>query len=161
MTCKIIFLRGFDSLPDLKKWEYSSTGLEWWPPKPQVIGSNPIAPANFNSHFKLLIMVREYIIETLTKIKEYDEKIHSIYRMGIDLLDFDNLIPQLEKSIPTLLRKEKDEYYGYITDVVGWWLYDDVDKIIYIDGDVEITLDNIEDFVDYLITEYASTNTTI
>ena len=106
-------------------------------------------------------MVREYIIETLTKIKEYDEKIHSIYRMGIDLLDFDNLIPQLEKSIPTLLRKEKDEYYGYITDVVGWWLYDDVDKIIYIDGDVEITLDNIEDFVDYLITEYASTNTTI
>ena len=105
-------------------------------------------------------MVREYIIETLTKIKEYDEKIHSIYRMGIDLLDFDNLIPQLEKSIPTLLRKEKDEYYGYITDVVGWWLYDDVDKIIYIDGDVEINLDNIEDFVEYLITEYASTNTT-
>lgn len=106
-------------------------------------------------------MVREYIIETLTKIKEYDEKIHSIYRMGIDLLDFDNLIPQLEKSIPTLLRKEKDEYYGYIQDVVGWWLYDDVDKIIYIDGDIEINLDNIEDFVDYLITEYASTNTTI
>ena len=106
-------------------------------------------------------MVREYIIETLTKIKEYDEKIHSLYSLGIDLLDFDNLIPQLEKSIPTLLRKEKDEYYGYITDVVGWWLYDDVDKIIYIDGDVEINLDNIEDFVDYLITEYASTNTTI
>jgi len=101
-------------------------------------------------------MVREYIIETLTKIKEYDEKIHSIYRMGIDLLDFDNLIPQLEKSIPTLLRKEKDEYYGYITDVVGWWLYDDVDKIIYIDGDVEINLDNIEDFVDYLIREYGT-----
>jgi hypothetical protein len=105
-------------------------------------------------------MVREYIIETLTKIKEYDEKIHSIYRMGIDLLDFDNLIPQLEKSIPTLLRKEQDEYYRYIQDIVGWWLYDDVDKIIYVDDDVEINLDNIEDFVEYLITEYASTNTT-
>ena len=135
--------------------------VEWWSPKPQVIGSIPIALANFNSHFKLLIMVREYIIETLTKIKEYDEKIHSIYRMGIDLLDFDNLIPQLEKSIPTLLRKEQDEYYRYIQDIVGWWLYDDVDKIIYVDDDVEINLDNIEDFVDYLITEYASTNTTI
>lgn len=105
-------------------------------------------------------MVREYIIETLTKIKEYNEKISTIYRMGIDLLEFDNLIPQLEKSIPTLLRKEKDEYYGYIEDVVGWWLYEDVDKIIYIDGDIEINLDNIEDFVEYLITEYASINTT-
>ena len=112
----------FDSHPDLQRWGYSSTGLEWWSPKPQVIGSIPIALANFNSHFKLLIMVREYIIETLTKIKEYDEKIHSIYRMGIDLLDFDNLI----------------------------------DKIIYIDGDVEINLDNIEDFVDYLIREYGT-----
>jgi uncharacterized short protein YbdD (DUF466 family) len=105
-------------------------------------------------------MVRDYIIETLTKIKEYNEKIHSLYRMGVDLLDFDNLIPQLEKSIPTLLRKEQDEYYRYIQDIVGWWLYDDVDKIIYVDDDVEINLDNIEDFVEYLITEYASTNTT-
>jgi hypothetical protein len=51
-------------------------------------------------------MVRDYIIETLTKIKEHDEKVHKLYTMGVDLLDFDNTISQLEKSIPTILRKE-------------------------------------------------------
>ena len=100
-------------------------------------------------------MIREYIIEALTKIKEYNEKVHSIYRMGIDLLDFDNLIPQLEKSIPTLLRKEKDEQFGWIQDLVGWWLYETSEKKIWHDG-VEFNLESVEDFTDYLIREYGS-----
>ena len=98
-------------------------------------------------------MVRNYIIETLLKIKEYDEKIHSLYSLGIDLLEFDNTSSQLEKSIPTLLRKEKDEEYGYIQDLVGWWLYDDVEKTIW-DEETTYRLDNMEDFVDYLIKTY-------
>jgi len=105
-------------------------------------------------------MVKDYIIETLVKIKEHDEKVHKLYTMGVDILEFSNTNSQLEKSIPTLLRKEKDEQFGYIQDLVSWWLYENVDKIIYVNDDIEINLDNIEDFVDYLIAEYASTNTT-
>ena len=100
-------------------------------------------------------MVREYIIETLLKIKEHDEKILSVHRMGVDLLDFDTTIPQLEKSIPTLLRKKQDEQFGWIQDLVGWWLYDNVEKKIWHE-EVEFDVESVEDFTDYLIREYGS-----
>jgi len=100
-------------------------------------------------------MVRDYIIETLTKIKEQDEKVHKLYTMGVDLLDFDNTISQLEKSIPTILRKEKDKQFEYIQDLVGWWLYESVDKIIWID-EIYLNIDNVEEFTDYLIREYGT-----
>jgi hypothetical protein len=100
-------------------------------------------------------MVRDYIIETLTKIKEHDEKVHKLYTMGVDLLDFDNTISQLEKSIPIILRKEKDEQYGWIQDLVGWWLYENIEKKIWYD-EIEVNVDKVEDFTDYLIREYGT-----
>lgn len=100
-------------------------------------------------------MVRDYIIETLLKIKEHNEKVHTLYTLGVDILEFDNAISQLEKSIPTLLRKEKDEQFGYIQDLVGWWLYEDVDKTIWID-DIVVKVDKVEEFVDYIIREYGT-----
>jgi hypothetical protein len=75
--------------------------------------------------------------------------------MGVDLLDFDNTISQLEKSIPTILRKEKDEQYGWIQDLVGWWLYENIEKKIWYD-EIEINVDKVEDFTDYLIREYGT-----
>jgi hypothetical protein len=104
---------------------------------------------------KIFNMVRDYIIETLLKIKEHDEKVHKLYTLGVDIIDFDNSFSQLEKSIPTLLRKEKDKQFGYIQDLVGWWLYEDVDKIIYVD-DIEINVDKVVEFVDYLLREYGT-----
>ena len=100
-------------------------------------------------------MVRDYIIETLLKIKEHDEKVHALYTLGVDILEFSNTNSQLEKSIPTLLRKEKDEQFGYIQDLVGWWLYEDVDKVIWID-EFEIKVDKVEEFTDYLIREHGT-----
>ena len=52
-------------------------------------------------------------------------------------------------------RKEKDEQFGYIQDLVGWWLYEDVDKVIWID-EFEIKVDKVEEFTDYLIREYGT-----
>ena len=100
-------------------------------------------------------MVRDYIIETLTKIKEQDEKVHKLYTMGVDILEFSDTNSQLEKSIPTLLRKEKDEQFGYIQDLVGWWLYESVDKIIW-HNKIEFNIESVEDFTDYLIREYGT-----
>jgi hypothetical protein len=100
-------------------------------------------------------MVRDYIIETLVKIKEHDEKVHKLYTMGVDILEFSDTNSQLEKSIPTLLRKEKDEQFGYIQDLVGWWLYESVDKIIW-HNKIEFNIESVEDFTDYLIREYGT-----
>ena len=100
-------------------------------------------------------MVRDYIIETLKKIKEHDEKVHKLYDMGVDLLDFNNTTSQLEKSIPTILRKEKDEPYGWIQDLVGWWLYENIEKKIWYD-EIEVNVESVENFTDYLIREYGT-----
>lgn len=99
-------------------------------------------------------MKRKYIINTLKKIKEIDEKILSIYRMGIDLLEFETGISQLEESIPSIIREEEDEEFGYIQDLVGWWLYDDVEKKIWV-NEVEFNVESVEDFTDYLLDQYS------
>jgi len=100
-------------------------------------------------------MVRDYIIKTLLTLKEHSEKIHKLYTMGIDLSNFDKSISQLEESIPTILRKEKDKYFEYVDDLVGWWLYEDVEKKIWLDGVVS-NVESVEDFTDYLMREYGT-----
>jgi hypothetical protein len=104
---------------------------------------------------KIYLLIKTCGVIISIKIKEHDEKVHALYTLGVDILDFDNSFSQLEKSIPTLLRKEKDEQFGYIQDLVGWWLYEDVDKVIWID-EFEIKVDNVEEFTDYLIREYGT-----
>lgn len=98
-------------------------------------------------------MVKQYIIDTLNLINEINEKISKLHSLGVDLFELETGVSGLEKSISVILRKEKDEEYGYIQDLVGWWLYDDVEKTIW-DKETTYHLDNMEDFVDYLIQNY-------
>ena len=98
-------------------------------------------------------MVKQYIIDTLNLINEINEKISKLHSLGVDLFELETGVSGLEKSISVILRKEKDEEYGYIQDLVGWWLYDDVEKTIW-DKETTYHLDNIEDFADYLIQNY-------
>lgn len=105
-------------------------------------------------------MIREHIIEILTKIKEIDATVHLAYDLGIDIINFDNGVALLEKSIPVLLREEKDDQFKWIDDLVGWWLYETVEKIIIVDENTKINLEKVEDFTDYLIKEYYKNNET-
>lgn len=98
-------------------------------------------------------MVKQYIIDTLNLINEINEKISKLHSLGVDLLELETGVSGLEKSIPSILRKEKDEEYGYIQDLVGWWLYENIEKTIW-DKETTYHLDNIEDFTDYLIKTY-------
>jgi hypothetical protein len=99
-------------------------------------------------------MIKKYIIETLTKIKKINETVHLLYTHGVDLIEFDNGVALLEKSIPLIIRRKEDEAVEWIDNLVGWWLYDESEKIITVDGDVKINLEKVEDFADYLISEY-------
>ena len=98
-------------------------------------------------------MVKQYIIDTLNLINQINEKISKLHSLGVDLFELETGVSGLEKSISVILRKEKDEEYGYIQDLVGWWLYDNVEKTIW-DEETTYHLDNMEDFVDYLIQNY-------
>jgi hypothetical protein len=99
-------------------------------------------------------MIKEYIIETLKKIKEIDEKVHILYDHGVDIIELENGVHQLEKSISVILREKEDQQFRYIQDLVGWWLYEKGEKIMWHDEDSKQDLSDIETFVDYLITEY-------
>ena len=98
-------------------------------------------------------MVKQYIIDTLNLINQINEKISKLHSLGVDLFELETGVSGLENSISAILRKEKDKEYGYIQDLVGWWLYDNVEKTIW-DEETTYRLDNIEDFADYLIKNY-------
>ena len=87
--------------------------------------------------------MKDFIIKSLTEIKNIQEKKSQALNLGIDMLDFPDAVDIAIKSISRLLGGKED----YIT----WWLYEDVKKIIY-DGDTEFDVEKVEDFVEWLIT---------
>lgn len=95
-------------------------------------------------------MKKEFIIEVLTKIKELNHKVHMLYQLGVNIIDLDLAISTLEKTIPTILVDDKNDRYESISGYVGWWLYEHVDKVIYVDNK-EINVESLEDFVNFLI----------
>lgn len=87
--------------------------------------------------------MKDFIIKSLTEIKNIQEKKSQALELGIDILDFPDAVDIAIKAISRLLGGKED----YIT----WWLYEDVNKIIY-DGDEEFNVEKVEDFVEWLIT---------
>lgn len=98
-------------------------------------------------------MKKEFVIEVLNRIKELNHKVHLLYKLGVNIIDLDLAINTLEKTIPTILVSEKNDDYKHIDNLVGWWLYETVDKVITMDGK-EINVESVEDFVDFLINNY-------
>jgi hypothetical protein len=116
-------------------------------------------------------MIRDYVIETLKKIKEINEKVHTLYDLGVDIIELETGISQLERSISVALRKKEDKKFAYIQDLVGWWLYEDVEKTIWYGNEDQekvdpanvegVDLTDIEKFVDFLIEEYGNKNSSL
>ena len=92
--------------------------------------------------------MKEFIIKTLTVIKEQNKKLNELYKIGIDLSDFyGECETALIISTAKLISKKNDEV---ISDWIFWWLYEDVDKIIYDNGG-QIDVTDIGLFVDFLM----------
>ena len=64
--------------------------------------------------------------EVITKLQEVQEKSRSLYKLGIDL---SNYIEDDYSEIITLILKS---HYGLEgEDMISWWLYEDVEKVLY------------------------------
>ena len=87
--------------------------------------------------------MKDFIIKSLTEIKNIQEKKSQALKLEIDILDFPDAVDIAIKAISRLL--------GGKEDYIDWWLYEDVNKIIY-DGDEEFNVEKVEDFVEWLIT---------
>lgn len=97
-------------------------------------------------------MKKKFAIEALKKIKEISEKTHTLYKLGVDLIEFENGTELLTKSLALLLVGEKD--YKEAIDDIDWWLYEDVEKKIYLNGKKTIDVETAEQFVDWLVDWY-------
>lgn len=65
------------------------------------------------------------------------------------MMEYDDpTISLLEEAIPTMYAKTETEYEE-ILGWVQWWLYENVEKIITLNGKKE-DLTNVGDFVDYI-----------
>jgi len=88
---------------------------------------------------------KESFIKTINKYKQFIDTSNKLYDLGIDLCE-----GVISDSIDTIFDAWLVEFLNEEDiDTIYWWLFEDVDKIIY-DGDEKINVEKIEDLYDYL-----------
>lgn len=89
-------------------------------------------------------MKKEEFIKTINILTKIDDTITKLYDIGVDIVSS----PLCDYGIIA------DILWRYIygeegMDIINWWLYESVDKIITIDGeDIDVT--KVEDLYDFL-----------
>jgi len=91
-------------------------------------------------------MSKEIFVETLLKYQNFLDISDQLMNLGIDLVE-----GPITMIIDTLL----DSWIASITgeagsDLIYWWLFENVEKNIYEDGKVIAILDTAEDLYDYM-----------
>jgi len=88
---------------------------------------------------------KEAFIKTINKYKQFIDASDKLNDLGIDLSEgpiTDAIDAIFDAWLAEFLNEED-------IDIIYWWLFEDVDKIIY-DGDEEINVEDIEDLYNYL-----------
>lgn len=89
-------------------------------------------------------MKKEEFIKTINILTKIDDTITKLYDIGVDIISS----PLCDYGIIA------DILWTYIygeegMDIINWWLYENVDKIITINGeDIDVT--KVEDLYDFL-----------
>lgn len=91
-------------------------------------------------------MSKEKFVETLLKYQNFLDVSDRLMDLGIDLTE-----GPITMAIDTLLDSWLDSITGEAgSDLIYWWLFEDVEKKIYEDDKVVATLYTIEDLYDYM-----------
>ena len=91
-------------------------------------------------------MSKEKFVETLLKYQDFLSVSDQLMDLGIDLSEGPITI-----AIDTLLDAWIDSITGEAgSDLIYWWLFEDVTKEIYEDDKVIATLDTAEDLYNYM-----------
>jgi len=98
-------------------------------------------------------MKKSHAIKVLNRIQLIRHLHNNFQKCGVDISEYDDpTISLLEEAIPTLYATD-DKMYDEILGWVQWWIYEDVEKIITLNGKKE-DVTNVSDFVDYIEREY-------
>lgn len=88
--------------------------------------------------------LKDAIIKALNGIKAESDKRDEIYTHGIDMIHYENgYLTELLNVLKVIMN---DKYEN-----ISWWLFEDVEKIIYFKNGKQRDLTKVEDLVKYLI----------
>lgn len=91
-------------------------------------------------------MSEEKFVETLLKYQNFLDVSDRLMDLGIDLAE-----GPITEAIDTLLDSWIDSITGEAgSDLIYWWLFEDVEKKIYEDDKVVATLDTAENLYNYM-----------
>ena len=91
-------------------------------------------------------MSKEKFVETLLKYQDFLNVSDQLVNLGIDLAE-----GPITTAIDTLLDSWIDSITGEAgSDLIYWWLFEDVTKEIYEDDKVVATLDTAADLYNYM-----------
>lgn len=100
-------------------------------------------------------VIKNHIIKALNKIIERNELIGRLYGMGVNLMELDDTYTTLtEDSIAFLICGDNLEFYKAIREDIGWWLYEDVEKIITLKDKRKVDVTEVESFVNWIVEHY-------
>lgn len=91
-------------------------------------------------------MSKEKFVEALLEYQNFLDVSDQLVGLGIDLTE-----GPIATAIDTLLDSWIDSITGEAgSDLIYWWLFEDVTKEIYEDDKVVATLNTVEDLYDYM-----------
>ena len=91
-------------------------------------------------------MSKEKFVETLRNYQKFLEVSDQLMKLGIDLAE-----GPITMTVDTLLDSWIDAITGEAgSDLIYWWLFEDVTKEIYEDDKVVAVLDTLEDLYDFM-----------
>jgi hypothetical protein len=100
-------------------------------------------------------MITKQILKDCIQLLQQQDEITK--RLDLALSDFNSSFTVLETDKYT--RQAFDKLLSlyintYGLDLIGWWMYENVNKIIYNSDKTETDLTDINDFVEYMIDNY-------
>jgi len=100
-------------------------------------------------------MITQFLQRSLSSLKERSVNIDKLYRLKVNLREFDeDITDKLEESIAIILSKGNEKNFESILADVNWWLYDRVDKIVTLKSGEKLDLNEVGNFVSWLENNY-------
>lgn len=95
---------------------------------------------------------KDFAVNALKRILEIQETHQKLRALGVDLIEYENGVNLLEEAVSILIC-EKEGALDDALEMVQWWLYNDVEKVITINGS-SVDVETPEAFVDWALGWY-------
>jgi hypothetical protein len=91
----------------------------------------------------------EFAIKALERIKAIQENYRKLRKLGVDLMEYEDGVNLLEEAVALVLC-EDEKHLDSALDMVQWWLYEDVEKVITLKDKTKVDVTSAAAFVSWL-----------